>query len=1153
MEKIDKKSLKTFSLTSLAVDNATSIFILTVMILFFGYSSYRNMPKEQYPEANIPVVFISTPYFGNSAADIENLITRPIEKELVSLKGIKDVKSNSMQDFSVIVCEFNSDQQAEDCVRRVKDALDKAKKELPTDLDQDPQAEEINFAEFPVMTVNISGDFEMDVLRNYAESVQDELESLRQVMRVDLKGAQEREVKIDVDLPKMESLKVSFGDIENAVKSENVTMSGGELTRNNFKRAIRVVGEFESVEELEDMIVKSENQRPIYLKDIAKVTYAFEDRKSYARADGKPVISLDVIKRSGQNVLLTADNINLIVEKMQKEFPPELTIATFNDASVYTRNELANLENSIIMGVLLVVLVLLFFLGLRNALFVGLAIPISMLTGILWLNITGQTMNIMVLFALILALGLLVDNAIVVVENIYRYMQEGYSGPEAAKYGTGEVALPIIASTATTLAAFIPLLIWPGVMGEFLKYFPITLIIVLSSSLFVALVINPVFTSRLMKVDERAETKAGRIAKRNNVLIGTAIMLGIAVFGHFTGALWLRNLLGMVLIIQLLYFFILRPAAFSFQNSGLRILESVYNKFISGALRIPGLIFAGTIGLLFGSLFLLQVFMPKIIYFPSANPLYVNAFVELPMGKSIEATNELMQNIEADVEATIEPYRHIVTAVLSQIGENTSDPNAMPEPGVTPNKARLTIAFVPTEERAGISTLKVMEEVREAIQGKYAGAQVTVVQNQDGPSTGYPINLELRGEDIDELAVLSEKVMAYINEQSIPGIEELKPDVRLGKPELTVKIDRDAARRYGVSTFAIADAIRTSVYGKEVSKFKEGEDEYPIFIRLDEKYRNNINDLLNQRITFRSPASGKISQVPISAVANVKFNSTYSSIKRKDEKRMITVFSNVLDGYYANEIIAQLDVLMQDYNLPNDVTYAFTGEQEQQSEDSSFLGTSFLIAIFAIFIIIVAQFNSIYSPFIIILSILFSTIGVFLGYAFSGKDMVIIFTGIGVISLAGIVVNNAIVLIDYINLVVQRKRESLGLADMLDMTKEDVKACIIEGGSTRLRPVLLTAITTILSLIPLAVGMNFNFTTLITDLDPNLYFGSDSNALWGPLAWTVIYGLVFSTFLTLIVIPAMYWLAYRLKMGVDWIFGGRKKGVVAADLDVEVA
>lgn len=1152
-EKIDKKSLKTFSLTSLAVDNATSIFILTVMILFFGYSSYRTMPKEQYPEANIPVVFISTPYFGNSAADIENLITRPIEKELVGLKGIKDVKSNSMQDFSVVIAEFNSDQQAEDCVRRVKDALDKAKKELPTDLDQDPQAEEINFAEFPVMTVNISGEFGMDELRSYAEHVQDELESLKQVMRVDLKGAQEREVKIDVDLPKMESLKVSFGDIENAVKSENVTMSGGELTRNNFKRAIRVVGEFESVSELENMIVKSENQRPIYLKDIAKVTYAFEERKSFARADGKPVISLDVIKRSGQNVLLTADNINAIVERMQTELPEELTIATFNDASVYTRNELANLENSIIMGVLLVVLVLLFFLGLRNALFVGLAIPISMLTGILWLNITGQSMNIMVLFALILALGLLVDNAIVVVENIYRYMQNGYSGQEAAKYGTGEVALPIIASTATTLAAFIPLLIWPGIMGEFLKYFPITLIIVLSSSLFVALVINPVFTSRLMKIDEKAETKTGRIAKRNNVLIGAAIMLGIALIGHFTGTMWLRNLLGMALTINLLYFFILRPASFYFQNKGLPVLERVYNKFIGGALRIPGLIFAGTIGLLFGSLYLLGVFTPRIVYFPSANPLYINIFVEMPMGKSIDATNELMLELEQKVEETIEPYREIVTAVLSQIGENTSDPNAMPEPGVTPNKARLTIAFVPTEERAGISTNKIMEEVRSAVQGKYAGAQVTVVPNQDGPSTGYPINLELQGEDIDELAVLSEKVMAFINEQSITGIEELKPDVRLGKPELTVKIDREAARRYGVSTFAIADAIRTAVYGKEVSKFKEGEDEYPIFIRLDEKYRNNIDDILNQRITFRSPATGQISQVPISAVANVKFNSTYSSIKRKDEERMITIFSNVVEGYNANEIVAELDDLMANYSLPDGVTYAFTGEQEQQAEDSSFLGTTFLIAIFTIFIIIVAQFNSIYSPFIIILSILFSTIGVFLGYTFSGKDMVIIFTGIGVISLAGIVVNNAIVLIDYINLVVQRKRESLELADMMDMDKADVKACIIEGGATRLRPVLLTAITTILSLIPLAVGLNFNFTTLITDLNPNIFFGGDSTALWGPLAWTVIYGLVFSTFLTLIVIPAMYWLAYRLKTGVNWVFGGRKKKEMVGDLDVEVA
>jgi multidrug efflux pump subunit AcrB len=1121
------------------------------MILFFGYTSYRSMPKEMYPEANIPFIFINTPYFGNSAADIENLITRPIEKELTSLKGIDEVISNSMQDFSVITAKFRSDVKTEDALRRVKDGVDRAKQELPNDLDQDPSVEEINFSEFPIMTVNISGDFQMDELRAYAEYLEEKLEDIREVTKVEMKGAQEREVKIDVDLPKMESLQVNFSDIENAVKTENITMSGGEIKSNGFRRAIRVFGEFENMEQLENMIVKSENQRSIYLKDIAKVTYDFKDRTSYARSDGNPVISLDVIKRSGMNVLDAADQVNSIVAAEKETLPKGLKISIFNDQSYYTRMEVNNLENSIISGMILVVLVLLFFLGLRNALFVGLAIPISMLTGILWLNVSGVPLNIMVLFALILALGLLVDNAIVVVENIYRYMSLGYSGRDSGKLGTGEVALPIIASTATTLAAFVPLLFWPGVMGEFMKYFPITLIIVLTSSLFVALVINPVFTSRLMKIDQKADNKSDRIRKRNNLLIGTLILIGLAVLAHFSDTLWLRNIIGVAVLVSLVNYFILRPGSFIFQQKGIPILEKAYNHFIKGALRFPGLVFVGTIGLLFGSIVLLGIFAPRFEFFPDTEPLYINAFVELPMGTDIEVTNEAVKELEAKLEETLQPYETIVESVLTQIGENTADPAGFPDPGFTPNKARISIAFVPMRERGGLSTVDAMEDIRKSLKG-YPGVEITVDKNQDGPSSGKPVNLEIIGENVDELVVLAEEVKTFINKQSIAGIEELKADVRLGKPELSVHIDREAARRFGVSTFAIADGIRTAVYGKEVSKFKDGEEDYPIFIRLDEKYRNNIDDILNQKITFRSPANGRISQVPISAVADIEFNSTYNSIKRKDEQRMVALASNVTEEGNANEIVAELSDLLQDYPFPEHISWEFTGEQAQQADDVGFLSVAFYIAIFGIFIIIVAQFNSIYSPFIIILSILFSTIGVFLGYIFTGMTFNIIFSGVGIISLAGIVVNNAIVLIDYINLVVQRKRESLGIADMLDLDKSVVKDCIIQGGATRLRPVLLTAITTILSLIPLAVGININFTTLITELDPQYFVGGDNTALWGPMAWTVIFGLVFSTFLTLIVIPVMYWLAYRLKYGINKLFFKRGKSD-NAELEVEVA
>ncbi|MEY2950014.1 MAG: hypothetical protein RLZZ248_1215 [Bacteroidota bacterium] len=1127
MSEIKKRN---FSLSSFAVDNSTSIFLITIMILLFGIQGYNSMPKEQFPDVDLPTVYINTPYFGNSAEDIENLITRPIEKELQSINGLKDINSTSLQDYSVITAEFDSGLDLEDVVRKVKDAIDKSKQELPSDLDADPTVLEINTSEIPIVTVNVSGDYSNDELRGYAEYLQDKIESLDEITNVELKGALEREVRIDVDLLKMEAREISFMDIENAIASENLTMSGGEIVNGDYRRAIRIIGEFEDVSELEEMIIKSENQRPVFLKDIAQASFGYKERTSIARADGLPVISLDVIKRQGENLLEASDKIKEIIAQVQMEFPSELSISLFNDQSIYTRKEVDNLENSIISGVILVILVLLFFLGVRNSLFVGLSIPLSMLMGILFLYLTGVTLNIVVLFALILALGLLVDNAIVVVENIYRYMQDGYSGYDAAKYGAGEVAMPIIASTATTLAAFLPLAFWPGIIGSFMQYLPITLIIVLTSSLFVALVINPVFTSKYMKLEKASNELEVKKSKRKNVLIGTLLVLVLALGFHFMGIFWLRNITIIGGLINVFAFFLLRPASFNFQIKVLPKLERGYDQFITRALKIPWIIFFGSFILLFLALALLAVKSPKVIFFPNAQPIYINAFVELPMGKDIEATNEIMLNLEEMIQQAIEPYSEIVDAVLSQIGENTSDPNSEPEPGASPNKARLTVSFVPTEERNGISTWDVMEDIRQAVQKGIPGVQLTIAKNVDGPSTGKPINLEIQGEAIDELIITSEEVINYLNKQGIPGIEELQADIQVGKPELLVNIDREAARRYGISTYDIANAFRTAVFGKEVSKFKVGEDDYPIMVRLDDKYRNDADKLLNQKVTFRSPADGLISQVPISAVAKMEYSSTYSSIKRKNLDRVVTIYSNVLEGYNANEIVAAIKEDMENFPLPASMTYEFTGEQAQQAEDMEFLSTAFLVALFAIFLIIVAQFNSVSFPFIIVLSVLFSTIGVFLGYALTGMDISVIFTGVGIISLAGVVVNNAIVLIDYTELIVKEKKAKLGLLEQEYLVEEDMKNAIIKGGATRLRPVLLTAITTILGLIPLAIGFNINFFTLISDLDPNIYIGGDNTAIWGPMAWTVIYGLTFATFLTLVVVPSMYWLIYKMKI-----------------------
>jgi multidrug efflux pump subunit AcrB len=1118
--------LREFSISTWSVNNQITIFLLTAMIFIFGIISYQSIPKEQFPEVTFPTVYINTPYFGNSAPDIEDLVTRPIEKEVQSVDGIKNITSTSVQDFSIIIAEFEADEDLDVAVRKVKDAVDKAKSELPSDLDQEPTVSEINTSDIPIVSVNISGDYSPEQLRNYAEFVQEELENIPEVSEVVLKGAVEREVKVDLNLPQMESLAISYNDIENAISGENLTLSAGEVVNDNIRRAIRVVGQFNDVDEIRNLIVKNEKQRPVYLRDIAEVEFGFKDRTSIARSDGLPVISLDVIKKKGENLLFAADEIAVVTEEVQAELPDDIKLSLFNDQSVNTRLQVNNLENSIISGVILVVLVLLFFLGLRNASFVGIAIPLSMLTGILILYATGTTMNVVVLFALILALGLLVDNGIVVVENIYRYMQEGYSATDAAKYGAGEVALPIIASTATTLAAFVPLGFWPGLVGEFMFYMPYTLIIVLSSSLFVALVINPVLTAAFMNIDEKAEDRAARRRKTRNIIIAAVVMLVFAAIGHLTSTIWLRNLSIIAAFVTLLNFFLLRPGSFWFQNTVMPALERAYDKVIDGALRFSLLIFGLTFVLLFASIAIFNSNTPDVTDFPEADPVYVNAFIELPIGTDIEATDATVREMEERITEKVEPYRGIIEAILTQIGENTSDPNAPPEPGSSPNKARVTVQFVPAEDRGDISTFDVMDEIREAVQG-FPGVKISVDKNADGPPTGKPINLELQSESLEDLITTSDDLIAYFNSQGIAGIEELKADVQVGKPELIVNIDREAARTYGLSTFQIASSIRTAVYGKEVSQFKEGEDEYPIFVRLGEKYRYNVTDLLNQRVTFRNN-QGQLLQVPIAAVADVEYTSTYSSIKRKDLDRVVTIFSNVVAGYNANAIVGDMRTAMEDYELPDGMTYQFTGSQEQQAEDMEFLVGAFALAVFAIMIILVTQFNSVISPFIILLTVLFSTIGVFLGYSFTGQEISIVFTGVGIVSLAGIVVNNAIVLIDYINLLIKKKVEDANVEGRMDLARAEVRDAIIRGGATRLRPVLLTAITTVLGLIPLAIGLNINFFTLISRSDPQYFLGGDATAFWGPMAWTVIYGLTFATFLTLIVVPVMYWLGYRL-------------------------
>lgn len=1121
-------SNRSFKITNLSLKNKTTVFILTALLTLFGIFSYKSMPKSLYPDIVMPTIMVQTVYPGNSPADIENLITRPLEKEIKSVKGLKKLTSSSIQDNSSVIVEFNTDIELKVALQDVKDAVDKAKSDLPRDLDMDPMVMDIDFSEFPILNINLSGDFSLDELKIHAEYLQDEIESFTEISKVEITGLLDKEIRVEADLYLMESSQVSFSDIESAIAYENTSIAGGNVLIGNTRRMVRTSAEFKSAEEIGNIIVKHEKGNIVYLKDIATVTDGYEERESFARLDTQPVVSLNVVKKSGENLLEATSKIMslLATAKSTNLLPQNLTISITNDQSEQTRDQLSNLENSIIFGVILVVLVLLFFLGLRNALFVGMAIPLSMFISFVVFGGMGTTMNMVVLFALILALGMLVDNAIVVIENIDRiYKKEGLSKFEAAKQGVGEIAVPIISSTLTTLAAFFPLLFWDDLMGEFMGYIPMTLIIVLGSSLFVALVINPVFASRFMQKDNRKEVSKPKLKKT------TIYAALISIVFYLLGAPMLGSLALIYGLLNLLNSLYLTPWSYWFQDTLLVRLEERYSKTLNWALdgRRPLKLLAGTFGLLIFSIMFFALMKPNVEFFPVNEPKYINVFLEMPEATDVIATDSIARIVEQDIIGILSPYEHIVSSVLTNVGAGTSDPNEMGGgSGNTPHKARITINFVEFKYRDGIATGDVMKELSASIK-VLPGVEISVDKNRDGPPMGRPINMEITGENFEDLLFLAEDIQQKIEKEKIPGIEGLKVDLELSKAEMLVQIDRDMARRLGVSTSQVGSTIRTALFGKEVSKFKDGEDEYPITLKLADKYRYNVSSLMNQSITFRSQSNGRIMQIPISSVANYSYNNTFGSVNRKDMKRQVTLYSNVIEGYNENAINDQLKKLLADYPMPENCDLQFTGKQQEQAQTQDFLSKALLIAVALITLILVSQFNSVFKPVIIIMTVLFSTIGVFLGLAIFNMDFVIIMTGIGIVSLAGIVVNNAIVLIDYIDLIKSRKKEELGLDDSEELDYQNSIDSIREAGQKRLRPVLLTAITTVLGLLPLATGMNINFSTLLTEFNPQIFFGGDNAIFWGPMAWTVIFGLTFATFLTLVIVPVMYLLTDKLK------------------------
>ncbi|MFZ1657899.1 MAG: efflux RND transporter permease subunit [Flavobacteriales bacterium] len=1159
-----------FAITTWAVNNRTTVIVLTLLICVMGIYSYIVMPKVSFPEVVTPEIFIGTPYNSSSVVDIEKLITKPIEKELNTITGVDQITSTSVPNFSSIDVKFTYDITPTEALRKVKDAVDKARGDsnFPTDLPSEPSIFEMNFSELvPVMNINLSGDYPMEQLHEYAKHLEDRIEDLPEINKVEIRGVPDREVKVSVDLYQLEALQLNFDDIANALRSENLTMSGGDILTKDQRRSVRVIGEFKNMAQIRDIVVKNEGQREVRLGDIADVTFGYKEPESFAREYGKSVVMLDVIKRAGENLLDASDKINAILaEDKGHALPENLTITITGDQSEQTRVSVDELMNHIVLGVVLVVGVLMLFLGLRNALFVGLAIPMSMFISFTLLNLFGISLNMMVLFALILALGRLVDDGIVIVENIYRHMSNGEPAMKATGLAVGEVTMPIIAATTATVMVFAPLLFWPGMMGEFMSLMPITFMIALGSSLFVALVVNPALASKFMRVenDHMPTKKMWRLAAVLSVIGVVLAMIGGAL--HSTVIFSIGTLTAFFGLMGIANNKVFEPLTGKFQNDWLPALEHWYEGFLRFALtkHHPRTFLFGTFGLLILAFVLLGIFPPKTLFFPENQPQFINAFIEAPLGTDILKTDSITRIVEGQVMQVVndpaysreedvkdangnvvgkEKRNFLIKSVISQVGKGTSDPGTgQVEMGATPNKGRVAVTFVQFADRHGVNTNEVLEKLQKTVTG-YPGVVVTVAKNADGPPVGKPINIEIRGKEIEPLLDEAERVKKFIEDRNVPGIEALRIDIDRAKPEMPIIIDREKARRLNVSTYAIADAIRTALFGKEVSTFRiEGDDDdYEINVRLKDEYRYNTQQLMDMRITFRDMLTGQIRQVPISSVAKEDYTTTFSAIKRKDLDRVVTVSSNVIAGYNNNEVVQQIkDEMASGYTVSEQNTLRFTGEQEDQAKDMNFLLMSFVVAIFVVFLIIVAQFNSISYPMIVMSTVIFSTIGVFLGLVVFRMDFIILMTMLGIISLIGVVVNNAIVLMDFARLLFARAKRQLGLdSDQVIPNDHSMEALII-AGRTRLRPVLLTAITAVLGLLPLAIGLNFNFFSLFSELDPHIHMGGDNVVFWGPLSWAVIYGLIFATFLTLIMVPVMLLIVQKIKHRRQWKRGMRE-------------
>lgn len=1033
------------------VRNAATMLLFSVSVLVFGWISYRDLPRESFPDVEIPVVLVSTPYIGVSPEDIEALVTFPLERELAGTPDLKKMSSTSAEGVSIVSLEFEPEASIEDALQKVRDRVNRAKVDLPEDAEE-PTVQEVNFSDFPIMIINIAGEKDEEQLKELAELLQDDLERVNGVLDVKLAGGMTRQLRVQVDPVRLATYGLGLGDVSSAIGNENVNIPGGEVKAGSSTFLLRVPGELRTAEAIGLVAIKRMGDRPVFIRDIGTVIDGYADRSTYARMGGQPSISISITKRTGTNILAIADAAKQIVAEHAATWPEGVEHRVLGDQSKNIARQVSELENNILTALILVVGVLIFALGLRTSLFVGLAIPLSMLASFAILQLLGITLNMVVLFALILALGMLVDNGIVIVENIYRHMEEGKDIVEASIDGTSEVAQAVIASTATTVVAFLPLVFWTGIMGQFMGYMPKTIIIVLVSSLVVAMAILPVATAHLMKRPAQGASAAAP-PKR---LPGAAAILE----AYRAVLLW-----------------------------------SIRRRYISA-----------TMG--FGSLIVTVVAYGFLNhgteFFPNVEPDRATISVRLPDGADIEATDRVAREIEQILLA--EPNIDVFVAESGVSGSGSPMGGAQ----AASNQARLTVDFPPHQNNAEEgdlprleSTFLTIDRLREAT-SLIPGAEITVEQERMGPPVGKPISVEVSGEDFHAVGRAAELVQREL--ARIDGVTDLSDDYRVGRPEVRLRIDRGAAKRIGASTVQVANDVRTAIAGSKASTLRDGADEVDIVVELDPRYKSDLQSVLALRVAGREDTSPSTFAVPLSTVATASMIGGSGSIRHIDQRLVVTVQGDVEPGKNENAVReavgTKLGEIQAGGELEAGIALRLGGADDEQRAAQEFLSWAFTVAVALISLVLVSQFNRFSTMFIIMFTVVLSLVGVLWGLILTGTPFGIIMTGLGVISLAGVVVNNAIVLIDYINQLRER-----------GIPRDEA---IVQAGITRFRPVMLTAVTTVLGLMPMAIGLTIDFGR------GRVLLGGPSADWWGPMAIAVIFGLSFATVLTLVMVPTFY-------------------------------